>query len=134
MLSQNEYRIMELLWNAEGSLSRAQILKGTEGRNWNPSSIHLILNSMISKGVIGITDETRHYGRTYEALISREDYTLRCMEEGMPGSSREEQLLRVVAALVKKEGISEEGIRDLEQLLEAKRKELSESSLAKTEG
>ncbi|MCR4598187.1 MAG: hypothetical protein K5678_04040 [Acetatifactor sp.] len=50
---------MLLLWNEGRPLTREEILKGTEGRNWNPASIHQILNSMISKGVIRITDEEK---------------------------------------------------------------------------
>ncbi len=58
-VSSNEYKIMLLLWNEGRPLTREEILKGTEGRNWNPASIHQILNSMISKGVIRITDEEK---------------------------------------------------------------------------
>ena len=95
-LSHNEYLFMELLWTEGHPLSRSEILKGTTGRNWNPSSIHLILNSMLSKGVIKITDEEKKYGRTYETLITRDDYMIRCIESGTPGKSSEERLMSVV--------------------------------------
>ena len=39
-ISENEYKIMQLLWDEGRPLTRAEILKGTEGRNWNPASIH----------------------------------------------------------------------------------------------
>lgn len=74
ILSQNEYTFMQLFWREDRPLTRAELLKGTGGRNWNPASIHLILNSLISKGAIFITDESKTYGRTYEARMTLEDY------------------------------------------------------------
>lgn len=132
-LSHNEYLMMELLWKEDRPLSRAELLKGTTGRNWNPSSIHLILNSMLSKGVIKITDEEKKYGRTYEAVITQEDYILQCVENGMPGKSNEEKVLGVVAALVKKSRISEEDIAALEEILDKKREELRQKSKGENE-
>ena len=139
-LSHNEYLIMALLWREDRPLSRAEILKGTEGRNWNPASIHLILNSMLSKGAIRITDETKTYGRTYEAAITREDHMLQCIEDGVPEGTIEEKLLSVfdalakkanrkellgvVSALVDKTGVKEKDIEALEAMLEEKRDHL----------
>lgn len=139
-LSHNEYLIMSLLWKEDRPLSRAEILKGTVGRNWNPASIHLILNSMLSKGVIKITDEEKKYGRTYEAVITKEDHMLQCIEEGMPEGTVEEKLLSifdvltkktdkkrlmgVVSALVDRTGVKEKDIECLEAMLEEKKEEL----------
>jgi predicted transcriptional regulator len=139
-LSHNEYLIMALLWKENRPLSRAEILKGTEGRNWNPASIHLILNSMLSKGVIKITDEEKKYGRTYEAVITQEDHVLNCLDESIPEGTIEEKLIGVynvlakkvdekklmglVAALVDRTKIKEKDIEALEAILEEKRKEI----------
>lgn len=139
-LSSNEYLIMALLWRENRPLSRAELLKGTEGRNWNPASIHLILNSMLSKGAIRITDEEKKYGRTYEAVITKEDHMLQCIEEGMPEGTTEDKLMGainllskkadekklmgVVAALVDRSKIKEKDIESLEAILEEKRAQL----------
>ena len=140
-LSHNEYLIMALLWKENRPLSRAEILKGTEGRNWNPASIHLILNSMLSKGAIKITDEEKKYGRTYEAVITKEDHMMKCIDESMPEGTIEEKLISVfevlakkldekkllgiVMALVDRTKIKEKDIDSLEALLEEKREALS---------
>lgn len=139
-LSRNEYLIMSLLWREDRPLSRAEILKGTEGRDWNPASVHLILNSMLSKGAIRITDEEKKYGRTYEAVITREDHMLGCIEEGIPEGTTEEKLLGVfealtkrlekkkllgvVSALVDRAGVREKDIIALEGMLGEKREGL----------
>jgi predicted transcriptional regulator len=132
---------MALLWKENRPLSRAEILKGTEGRNWNPASIHLILNSMLSKGAIKITDEEKKYGRTYEAVITKEDHMMKCIDESMPEGTIEEKLISVfevlakkldekkllgiVMALVDRTKIKEKDIDSLEALLEEKREALS---------
>lgn len=139
-LSQNEYLIMALLWRENRPLSRAEILKGTEGREWNPASIHLILNSMLSKGVIKITDEEKKYGRTYEAVITQEDHVLNFVNKSMPEGTIEDKLIGIydvlskrvdekklmglVAALVDRTKIKEKDIEALESILEEKRKEI----------
>ena len=139
-LSRNEYLIMSLLWREDRPLSRAEILKGTEGRDWNPASVHLILNSMLSKGAIRITDEEKKYGRTYEAVITREDHMIGCIEEGIPEGTTEEKLLDVfealtkrlekkkllgvVSALVDRAGVREKDIIALEGMLGEKREGL----------
>ena len=72
-LSPNEFKIMQLLWKEDRPLSRPEIIEMIPDRDWNPNSIHLILNNMIEKGVIrveGMTRCGRGYGRTYAATVS----------------------------------------------------------------
>lgn len=83
-LSQNEYKIMSAMWEAGHPLSRADVLAATEGRNWNPASIHLILNAMISKGAIKINDNEKHYGRTYDVCMTRDEYLIDLLKESFP--------------------------------------------------
>ncbi len=116
-LSATEKQLLELFWNAGKPLSRQELLERTEGRSWNPSSIHLILNSMISKNVIRITDVERRYGRTYEAIVTREDYLAQLVENALPEASPKDRLLHMVAALVRRDGISGETIQELEAFL-----------------
>lgn len=123
-LSHNERQIMELLWKEDRPLSRLEILAGTEDRDWNPASVHLILNSLLSKGVMKITDTEKKYGRTYEAVISQEEYVAQYIVNGTPGHTERDRLLCVVSALVNKKGIDKETINELEKMLEEKKKEL----------
>ena len=90
ILSSNEYIILSLMWDEKRSITRAEILKGTEGRNWNPASIHLILNSMLSKGVIKITDETKTYGRTYEPTLTYDEYVVMVLKVNFPNKDEKE--------------------------------------------
>ena len=100
-MSANEYKIISIMWELNRPITRAEILKGTEGRNWNPASIHLILNSMLSKGVIKITDETKSYGRTYEPAISYDDYVLYILKSNFPNKT-EKELLKDCTRILRK--------------------------------
>lgn len=120
-ISENEYKILELLWKEERPLSRAEILKGTPNRNWNPASIHLILNSMISKGAIRITDEEKRYGRTYEACFSRDEYVLNGLKELLPGATEKELLNAVFDAFAIKNGkLSKTVLKDIQKYVDDK--------------
>ena len=46
-LSDTEMDIMQLLWQENVALSRPEILAHLEGKEWNPNSIHQVLNSML---------------------------------------------------------------------------------------
>lgn len=124
LLSNTERQIMELLWEEGKPLSRQDLLTKTEGRSWNPSSIHLILNSMISKGVIRITDTEKRYARTYEAVISLEDYLAHQLTSALPKKSNRDLLISTVSALVHRGGIDEATIQELENMLEEQRRAL----------
>ena len=120
-LSPNEYKIMELLWNEGRPLTRAEILKGTEGRNWNPASIHQILNSMISKGAIRISDEEKKYGRPYEVCYDQDDYVMETLKAAMPDKTEKELMTAVLDSLANKGGKpSKKALNDIQKYIDEK--------------
>ncbi len=120
-ISENEYKIMQLLWNETRPLTRAEILKGTEGRNWNPSSVHLILNSMISKGAIRVSNEEVRYGRTYEACFSQNEYVMEVLKEILPEATGNKLLTTVLDVFVNKDGKpSKKVLNDIQKYLDEK--------------
>ena len=103
MLSHNEYVIMKLMWDSGMPLTRAEILKGTgPNRDWNPASIHLILNNMISKGALKITDEAKRHGRTYEPCFGREEYVISQVADIFPDLEKEDAISAVISILAKR--------------------------------
>ena len=118
-LSQNEFKIMQLLWRENRPLSRPEIISMTPDREWNPNSIHLILNNMIEKGAVavdGLARCGRGYGRTYIARISNLEYAIELFKDATPDLSTDERLLGVTKALLG-EGPSPEAVQDLLKLL-----------------
>ena len=121
-LSQNEFKIMQLLWQKDRPLSRPEIIDMVPDRDWNPNSIHLILNNMIEKGVIrveGMTRCGRGYGRTYAAEISNLEYALGVLRDATPDMSADERALGIIPLLID-DGVSPETVEKLEELLKTR--------------
>ena len=109
-LSPNEFKIMQLMWREDRPLSRPEIIELLPDRDWNPNSIHLILNNMIEKGVIcveGMTRCGRGYGRTYAATVSNLEYAVQILRELTPDLSADERAAGVLRLLLK-DGLSAE--------------------------
>ena len=117
-LSPNEFKIMQLLWKEDRPLSRPEIIELLPDRDWNPNSIHLILNNMIEKGVIrvdGMTRCGRGYGRTYAVTLSNLEYAVSVLREATPELSADERALGILPLLIKE--VSPETRNQLKELL-----------------
>lgn len=128
LLSETELDIMQILWKEETGLSRPEILSHMENKNWNPNSIHQVLNSMMKKGVLQVDGMARCgkvYGRTYMPTMTQQEFLARRTQEITPGLSSKERLLGIVAALTEQDGIDAETLMELERLLATRKKELN---------
>lgn len=73
--SENEWMIMEVLWNNEGmSMTAAEIIRALEpGLVISPKTVRVMIGRLVSKGMLGFTvdkDDARIYH--YHALRERE--------------------------------------------------------------
>lgn len=128
LLSETELDIMQILWKAKTGLSRPEILSHMESKDWNPNSIHQVLNSMMKKGVLQVDGMARCgkvYGRTYMPTMTQQEFLARRTQEITPGLSSKERLLGIVAALTEQDGIDSETLMELERLLATRKKELN---------
>ena len=76
-LTKCEMQIMDVFWEADAPLSRADLLERSEGKTWKDSSVHILLNGMLQKGVIreaGFVKRGKTYGRLFLPTLSREEY------------------------------------------------------------
>lgn len=118
-LSPNEFKIMQLLWKEDRPLSRPEIIELIPDRDWNPNSIHLILNNMIEKGVIqveGMTRCGRGYGRTYAATVSNLEYAANLLRDATPELSPDARV-RGILPLLLADGVSAETVKELKKTL-----------------
>lgn len=128
MLSETEMDIMLLLWEAGMPLSRPEILNRLAGKDWNPNSIHQVLNSMMKKGVLQVDGMTRCgkiYGRTYKPTMTQQEFVANQIHGITTNLTPQKRLLGVVAALSSQDPIDEDTIEALEDLLKTKQKEFS---------
>lgn len=121
-LSPNEFKIMQLLWKKGRPLSRPEIIELIPDRDWNPNSIHLILNNMIEKGVIhveGMTRCGRGYGRTYAATVDNLEYAVNLLKDATPETDPDERVLGVLKLLLA-DGVEPETVEELKSILAAR--------------
>lgn len=100
-------------------MSRPEIIELTPDRDWNPNSIHLILNNMIEKGVIavdGLTRCGRGYGRTYVAVVSNLEFAMDVLKSVTPDMTTDERFIGAVRALLA-EHPSPEAVEAVKKLL-----------------
>lgn len=76
-LTRSEMEIMDVLWNADSPLSRADLLERSDDKRWKDSSVHILLNGLLQKGAIseaGFVKRSKTYGRTFAPTMTREEY------------------------------------------------------------
>lgn len=131
MLSTNELEVMDLLWSKDCALTRTEIIDLTPDRSWKPSTIHLLLNSLLKKNAIkvdGFKQTGKNYGRTFAAAITREEYTAQELSQRLPksASSKQVNLVGVFAAMVENAQIDEDTLNELQQILDREKRKLDE--------
>ena len=81
VLSKKEMELMQIFWEEGYPLGRAEIcdLAAQRECSWKPNSIHILLNSLLEKGMLEVAGyflNNRKLGRTFEALVTPKAYYL----------------------------------------------------------
>ena len=121
ILTRCEMEIMDVLWEDGGALSRSDFLGRSEDKGWKDSSIHILLNSLLRKGLIreaGLVKRSKTFGRTFLPTLSREAYYV-----AAAFSHRyKPDYLMVMEALLDRPEADEETLKQLLAMVEAKMK------------
>lgn len=121
LLTKSEREIMDVLWNAGEPLSRSDFLERSETKTWKDSSVHILLNSLLRKGMIreaGLIKRSKTFGRTFLPTMSREAYYV-----AAAFSHRyKPDYLMVMEALLGRPEADEETLKQLLAMVEAKMK------------
>ena len=124
MLTKSELEIMELLWQEDEPLTSSQIIDMSVDRSWKRSYVHLLINSLLEKGmieVVGFIKTTKNYARTFKAKVSKEEYSVGRYTSMQ--SFQQSDIPKMVSALIKKTD-NPELIGQLEEMIEKKKAEL----------
>ena len=115
-LTRSEMEIMDVLWTAGQPLSRADLLENSQGKTWKDSSIHILLNGMLHKGVIreaGFVKRSKTYGRTFEPTLTREEYCIATIF----ARKYKPSVVGLIEALLRQEKVTEEELQQIKQLI-----------------
>ena len=112
-LTRSEMEIMDVMWESNVPMSRADLLARGEEKTWKDSSVHILLNGLLQKGAIkeaGLVKRNKTYGRIFVPTLTREEYfatTIFCHRY-------KPEIVGLFEALLRREDISPE---DLDQIL-----------------
>ena len=119
-LTKCEMQIMDVLWEAEAPLSRADLLAKSEEKTWKDSSVHILLNGLLNKGAIreaGLVKRSKTFGRTFAPTLTREEYfatTIFCHR-------CKPDIVGLFAALLQREDITPDQLNAITALIEDKK-------------
>lgn len=123
-LTKSEMQIMDVFWQDGGALSRSDLLERGDQKSWKDSSIHILLNGLLRKGIIreaGFVKCSKTYGRTFLPTMTREEYFAATVyshfyKPDMPG---------LIEALLRRPEVTQDTLDRMEKLIQAKRESLS---------
>lgn len=126
--SETEWLVMEVIWNAQGSITASEIIQQLKGTlDVSARTIRVLINRLLSKGVIRYEVDQKD-SRVYHYFVakSKED----CLME------KQERFVRhyfggnstlAVASFLEKAQLSSEQLLELEQLVEKLKEEKKEA-------
>ncbi len=115
-LTRSEMEIMDVFWAAQEPLSRSDLLSRSEEKSWKDSSVHILLNGMLQKGVIreaGFVKRSKTYGRTFEPTLTREEYYARVVFS----HRHKPKIVDLMEALLRREDITPEELGKIQEIV-----------------
>jgi len=122
-LTKSEMEIMDVLWQDGNALSRADLLERAEEKSWKDSSVHILLNSLLSKGAIreaGVVKRSKTFGRTFLPTMTREEY----FAATIFSHRYQPEMIGLISALLKRPEVNENMLNEIAALAEARKGEI----------
>ena len=122
-LTKSEMEIMDVLWEADRPLSRADFLDCDTEKSWKNSSVHVLLNGLLGKGAIreaGFVKRQKTYGRTFLPTMTREEY----FAATIFSHRYQPELTELLDALLQRPEVTPQLLDRLSARIDAKRKTL----------
>ena len=120
-LTRSEMEIMDVMWEAGVPLSRADLLEKSEEKTWKDSSVHILLNGLLQKGVIqeaGLVKRSKTYGRVFSPTLTREEY----FATTIFSHRHKPQIIGLFEALLRRDDITQEELAQIAEMVHNKQK------------
>ncbi len=110
-----EYQIMRILWQAEKQMTVADVVRALDGNDWTASTVSTFLQRLLKKEVIACDKK----GKTnlYYPLLRQSEYDL-SETENFLSKIYKGSVKNLVAALYENKKLSNEDMSDLKKMFE----------------
>lgn len=116
-LTKSEEDLMEIFWEKKEPLTSVEILDISADRSWNGNYVHMMLRSLLKKGMIEVCGSVQYgtqYARQFICSVTKEQYAAKLiMSKGIEKNS----IAAVTVAMVNETG-GEDLIQQLEEIIE----------------
>ena len=119
-LTKSEMQIMDVFWNEGRALSRADLLECSEDKSWKDSSVHILLNGLLSKGILreaGMVKCSKTYGRTFLPAMTREEYFAAVIFS----YTHKPDFIKLMAALLEQQELTTQQLEQVEALVQERK-------------
>lgn len=117
-ISDSEWRVMQVLWK-HGPQTANEIVNALSGEvKWNPRTIKTLINRLVKKGAVKITEEGYRY--QYSAAVNESE----CIQSETKSFVRrvyQGTMTPAFAAFLEDADLSAEEIDDLQEILDKKK-------------
>lgn len=127
-ITDSEKDVLNLLWDTGSPLSSAEIVRMCVNRTWQPSYIHIMINSLLNKEMIkvaGFKQTTKNFARVFEPTMTREQWNLFQIKEGKSDSGN---ILKEILYSILKEKMDTETLDKLSDIIQKRKNELQDVS------
>lgn len=119
-LTKSEMEIMDVLWDADKPLSRADLLDRSDEKTWKDSSVHILLNGLLQKGAIveaGLVKRSKTYGRVFLPALTREEY----FASTIFSHPHKPNIVGLFDALLRRDDITKEDLDQISSMIERRK-------------
>ncbi len=117
-ITETEWKIMELLWDSEGTLTMGDILEGLKEYEWSDSTVKTLTRRLCAKGAINALGSSGSF--RYSPAVSQEECSQREARDFAKKFYRG-SLKMMFASLAGNAGLSAEDEKQLRNLIEKMR-------------
>jgi predicted transcriptional regulator len=124
-LSRSEWKVMRIVWSIQKAMAREVYTVAGEQFNWSPATVKTLLRRLVDKGYL----QTTQVGNGFVYRPSRTAIaSLRSAADTLLSNAIDGTTGPLLQHMVKSSSLSRDDLQELQQLIEAKKSQLSRST------
>lgn len=114
-ITDSEYTIMKILWNADGKMTVSDVVSALDGNDWTPSTVSTFLLRLLKKNVISC--EKKGNTNLYFPVLKQKEYDM-SETESFLSKIYKGSVKNLVAALYENKKLSKEDMSELKSMFD----------------